>query len=78
MTLPPGTQPGTVLRLKGKGLTRYSRDGRGDLMVVVSLQIPTRLSDAQRKAYEKLRLVEGERRATTGGDDGCPSKDGRD
>jgi molecular chaperone DnaJ len=42
--VPRGTQPGTVIRLPGKGMGRLHRRGRGDLLVEVSVAVPTDLS----------------------------------
>ncbi len=51
MTIPPGTQPGTKLRLKGQGL---SVDGKqGDQYVVVNVDIPKDITDEQRKLLEE-------------------------
>jgi len=49
----PGTQPGTEIRLRGKGVPHLRRSGvRGDLHVVVDVVVPGRLSRAQREALE--------------------------
>ena len=53
LTVPPGTQSGQRLRLRGRGLPRG--DGRGDLYAVVRIVVPTRPSAAERAAYETLR-----------------------
>jgi molecular chaperone DnaJ len=53
--IPPGTQPGSVLRLQGKGLPRYGGHGRGSLDVTVIPDIPRQLSPRQRQLYEQLR-----------------------
>jgi len=50
----PGTQPGEVITLRGQGMPRLQRHGRGDLRVVVNVQIPRRLSDEQRSLLEQL------------------------
>jgi molecular chaperone DnaJ len=55
MAIPPGTQPDTVLRLRGKGLPHFGAPGRGDLKVLVRVKIPDRLSRAERDLYERLR-----------------------
>jgi len=55
VTVPAGTQPGTVLRLAGKGLPRYRGHGRGDLNVRVIVDIPRQLTPRQRQLYEQLR-----------------------
>ena len=46
--IPPGTQPGTVFRLKGKGVSNVQGYGHGDLHVRVSIEVPTHLTSAQR------------------------------
>ena len=54
LTVPPGTQNGRRLRLRGRGLPRG--DGsRGDLYAVVRIVVPERPSPAEREAYEALR-----------------------
>ncbi len=53
--VPPGTQPGSVLRVEGGGLPRYGGHGRGSLNLTVILDIPRRLSARQRELYEQLR-----------------------
>ena len=53
LTVPPGTQSGQRLRLRGRGLPRDA--ARGDLYAVVRIVAPTRPSAAEREAYEMLR-----------------------
>jgi curved DNA-binding protein len=55
LTVPPGTQGGARLRLRGRGLPRG--DGRGDLYAIVRVVVPTRPSAAERDAYETLKRV---------------------
>jgi len=55
LTVPPGTQSGARLRLRGRGLPRG--DGRGDLYAIVRVVVPTRPSAAERDAYETLRRL---------------------
>jgi molecular chaperone DnaJ len=52
-----GTQPDTVLRLRGKGLPQFGGGGggRGDLYVSIHIHVPERLSDRQRRLFEQLR-----------------------
>ena len=51
----PGTQPGAILSLRGKGMPVLRREGRrGDLRVVVNVVIPRRLSRKQRDLLEQL------------------------
>ena len=58
----PGTQPGKVLRLRGKGLPNLNsygyNTGTGDLLVNVSVYIPETLSKDERKAMEKWQESE--------------------
>lgn len=51
----PGTQPGKVLRLKGKGLPTYGAYGRGDLLAIVNVWIPKKLSKDEQKAIESFQ-----------------------
>lgn len=54
ITIPAGTQPGRVLTLKGKGVPHLQRNGRGDQLVVISVQIPRHLSSEQRTLLDQL------------------------
>ena len=60
MRIPAGTQPGAVLRVKGKGLPKRIAGGRGDQLVEVTVEVPTRLSPAQRDLIEQLAKDLGE------------------
>jgi len=51
----PGTQPGKILRLRGKGLPEVNGYGRGDLLVNVNVWIPKNLSREEMKLIEKFR-----------------------
>lgn len=57
--IPPGTQPGAVFRLAGRGIAgaegRGGRPQRGDQRVTVDVVVPTRLNDTEREAFERLR-----------------------
>jgi len=52
VTIPPGTQPGARLRLKGQGLAVGGK--KGDLIVEVQVEVPTSLTAEQKAALEKL------------------------
>jgi len=54
VTIAPGTQPGKVLRLRGKGLPSVNRYGTGDLLVNIGVYIPENLSKDEKAAIEKL------------------------
>lgn len=57
VTIPPGTQPESVLRLKGKGLPEFGSERRGDLYLRLGIRIPQALSGEERKLYERLRAL---------------------
>lgn len=50
----PGTQPGKVLRIRGKGLPPVNGYGIGDLLVNISIYVPETLSKDEKKALEKM------------------------
>ena len=52
--IPPGTQHGSVQRLRGEGPPRTKGSGRGDIYYRVKLAIPEELTDEQREAVDKL------------------------
>ena len=54
----PGTQPGKILRLRGKGLPEVNGYGKGDLLVNVNVWIPKSLSKEDMKIIEKFRESE--------------------
>jgi molecular chaperone DnaJ len=54
LTVPEGTQSGTVLRLKGQGVPALGGRGRGDLHVLVRVVVPKRLTSEQRRLLEQL------------------------
>lgn len=58
VTVPPGTQPDAVLRLRGKGLPAFGGNGRGDLYLRMQVHVPDRLSPEARQLYERLRALE--------------------
>lgn len=60
LEIPPGTQAGTVLRLKGKGLPRLGRAGKGDLNVRTHVWTPEALSEDQKRLFQELQSLEGE------------------
>ena len=54
----PGTQPGKILRLRGKGLPDVNSYGRGDLLVNVNVWIPRNLNREESKIFEKFKESE--------------------
>ena len=55
LKITPGTQPGKVLRLRGKGLPQMNGGAKGDLLVNVMVYVPETLSDTEKAAVESLK-----------------------
>ena len=55
VTIKPGTQPGSILRLRGKGLPSPERYGTGDLLINVMVYIPEKLNDKEKEAISMLQ-----------------------
>ncbi len=59
--IPPGTQPGAMFRIKGKGIKSLHGHGSGDLHVRINIEVPTHLSAAQKaKLQEFADLCSGQ------------------
>jgi len=54
VNIAPGTQPGKVLRLRGKGLPNVNRYGTGDLLVNIGVYIPENLNKDEKQMMEQL------------------------
>lgn len=54
VSVPAGTQPGTVITAPGRGVQRVGQRGRGDLHVVVNVHVPKKLSRKAKKLLEEL------------------------
>lgn len=52
--IPAGTQPGTQIRLKGRGVKHVSTHGVGDHYIIIRLQVPTKLNRHQKELLEEL------------------------
>jgi len=58
VTIPPGTQSGTALRLNGKGMPKVGNNGKGNLFVVVEVRTPTDVSDRERSLLLELAKLQ--------------------
>ena len=58
--IPRSTQPGTVFPLRGKGMERLGRRGRGDMLVEVGVHVPDDLSKEEEEALRAYAAVRGE------------------
>lgn len=54
MKIPEGTQPGKVMRIKGKGIPSLRNSSRGDQLVRIKVVVPTKLNDKQKDALRKF------------------------
>lgn len=57
----PGTDPGTLIKIKGKGVTSL-QGGKGDHYVRVKVSIPKRLSSEEKRLYEELKDLSNKRK----------------
>ena len=55
ISVPAGTQPGTVVSLRGRGMPTIGRRGRGDQQIVLNVAIPRNLTSRQRELLSELR-----------------------
>ena len=59
VNIKPGTQPGTRMRLKGKGLPQVNSNGysfgKGDMVINISVYIPENISKDEKKAFENMK-----------------------
>ena len=54
LTIPAGTQPGKVFKLRHKGIPHLRSSGKGDQLVIINIEVPARLTSEQRKLFEQL------------------------
>jgi curved DNA-binding protein len=58
MNVPRGSESGKILRLKGKGMPVYNKEGRyGDLLVQLEVQLPKSLSKKEEELFQQLRSL---------------------
>ena len=60
MTIPEGTQPGAVFRLRGKGIPYLRGSGRGDQFITVTLAVPKNLTSSQKELLRQFAASMGE------------------
>jgi molecular chaperone DnaJ len=66
LKLDAGTESGTVIRLRGKGIPQLERRGRGDLYVTILVETPEPRSKEERALLERLAELRGEKVSTGG------------
>ncbi|HEV8535657.1 MAG TPA: molecular chaperone DnaJ [Candidatus Limnocylindria bacterium] len=57
--VPPGSQHGQMVRVRGKGVPHLGGSGRGDQLVYLDVVVPRTLTKEQRRLYSQLRDLEG-------------------
>ncbi|MPN50897.1 Chaperone protein DnaJ [bioreactor metagenome] len=60
LTIPEGTQTGTVFRMRGAGIPNVSGKGRGDQYVKVNIEIPKNLNIPQKEVLKKFESMVGD------------------
>ena len=60
LAVPPGTQPGHMFRLKGRGMPALRGRGRGDLLVRVDVEVPKRLQPEEAELLRRLAELRGD------------------
>lgn len=63
--IPPETQNGKVIKIKGKGFKNVNGWGKGDFLVVIRVQTPKKLSHREKELFKKLRTIEKEKNKST-------------
>lgn len=58
----PGTQPGSLVRLRGRGIPHVRGSGRGDEYVRIHVKVPTKLNREEREILENLKKAKDEKR----------------
>ncbi|VVB84615.1 Chaperone protein DnaJ [uncultured archaeon] len=61
MKIPPGTQNGQIFRLRGKGFASLHTSGKGDELVKIKVEVPTRLTDRQKQLLREFAEISGEK-----------------
>ena len=60
LTIPEGTQPGAVFRLRGKGIPYLRGSGRGDQFITVTIKVPRNLSSSQKELLRQFAASMGD------------------
>jgi len=61
LTIPEGTQTGTVFRMRGKGVPSLNGRGKGDQFVAVNVRTPKKLTKEERRLYEELSRMSSDK-----------------
>ncbi len=61
MKIPSGTQNGQVFRLRGKGFPSLHMSGKGDELVKIKVEVPTKLTEMQKQLLKEFAEISGEK-----------------
>lgn len=67
LNIRPGTQPGSTLRIKGKGIADIRGYGIGDQIIRIDVEIPKKLSERQKELLEEYAKISGEETGSNSG-----------
>ncbi len=65
LKIPPGTPPGKTFQLRGKGIPRLGGHGRGDEVVLVTIDVPKHITPRQKELLEEFAQINGDRTSKT-------------
>lgn len=65
LRIPPGTPPGKAFHLKGKGIPKLGGHGKGDEIVVVSIEVPKHITPRQRELLDEFAQLSGDKTSKT-------------
>ena len=63
--IPPETQNGKIVRIKGKGFKHVNSWGKGDLLIIITVVTPVHLSRRERELFRELRKIEKNKKSST-------------
>lgn len=63
LKVPQGTEPGSLIRIKDKGVPNLQKSGKGDHYVRVKLEVPKKLSAEEKSLYEKLLSLKSRKKS---------------
>ncbi len=65
LKIPPGTPPGKTFHLRGKGIPRLGGHGKGDEIVLVTIEVPKHITPRQKELLEEFAQINGDRTSKT-------------
>ena len=66
LKIPPGSQPGELFKLRGKGMPRLRSRGRGDIYLTLEVLVPRKLNSEQKKLLKEYRNIESRKKEAPG------------